>query len=168
MVSSSVGRVLAPDEVDVTVDEINESGLKIVFTNGVFDLIHPGHLATLRFAKSKGDILIVGLNSDGSVMRLKGPLRPIMGYGERAKILAGLDMVDFVVSFEEDTPARIIDQIRPHVLVKGGDYGLDDIVGRSEVESWGGVVFTVPLVQNSSTTNLVERILEKSAPRLDN
>lgn len=142
-----------------------QDGQRMAFTNGVFDLVHPGHLATLRFARSQGDYLVVGLNSDESVRRLKGSLRPLISAAERGKILSALDMVDYVVSFDEDDPGQLIQALRPEALVKGGDYTLDQIVGRREVESWGGVVHTVPLVAGRSTSDIVQRVLDKSGIR---
>jgi rfaE bifunctional protein nucleotidyltransferase chain/domain len=139
-------------------------GHRMAFTNGVFDLIHPGHVATLRYARSLGDFLVVGINSDESVRRLKGELRPLLSAEERGKILAALDMVDFVVEFGEDDPGRLIQELRPEVLVKGGDYRLDQIVGRDEVEGWGGVVRTVPLVEGRSTSDIVQRVLARCQP----
>jgi D-beta-D-heptose 7-phosphate kinase/D-beta-D-heptose 1-phosphate adenosyltransferase len=143
-------------------EEQRDSGRRVAFTNGVFDLIHPGHLATLRHARSRADALIVGINSDESVMRLKGPKRPLLSAAERGKILSALEVVDLVVEFGEDDPGRLILSLRPDVLVKGGDYTLDQIVGRREVESWGGVVETVPLVSGCSTTEIVNLVLAKA------
>lgn len=133
-------------------------GDRIVFTNGCFDLIHTGHLSLLRQAASFGDVLVVGLNSDDSVGRLKGPTRPLNNAEDRAEILTALTWVDAVVIFDEDTPLELLRVVRPDVLVKGADYRLDQVVGRDEVESWGGRVELARLVEERSTTRLVERM----------
>ncbi len=132
-------------------------GLQVVFTNGCFDLLHIGHIALLEQARRMGDRLIVAVNSDDSVRRLKGPERPLVREQDRARILAALAAVDAVVVFDETTPLRLIEAIRPDVLVKGGDYCESDVVGASEVRGWGGRVELVPLVAGCSTTNLIER-----------
>jgi D-beta-D-heptose 7-phosphate kinase/D-beta-D-heptose 1-phosphate adenosyltransferase len=131
---------------------------RVVFTNGVFDLLHPGHIDVLTAARSQGDALIVGVNSDASVRRLKGPARPIRSEAERAYVLAALEAVDAVVIFEQDTPRDLIVTIRPDVLVKGGDYTLDTVVGRQEVEGWGGKVVIIPLTPGQSTTSIIEKL----------
>ncbi|MCC6132018.1 MAG: D-glycero-beta-D-manno-heptose 1-phosphate adenylyltransferase [Acidobacteria bacterium] len=133
---------------------------RVVFTNGCFDLLHPGHVKLLTEARKLGDILIVGLNSDASVKRLKGDSRPILAEGDRAQVLGGLDAVDFVTIFEEDTPERLIEAVRPDVLVKGGDYTEDTVVGSTFVKSYGGRVALVPLVEGRSTTSMVGRMKE--------
>jgi D-beta-D-heptose 7-phosphate kinase/D-beta-D-heptose 1-phosphate adenosyltransferase len=135
-------------------------GLTFVFTNGCFDLLHAGHLHVLREAKKAGDILAVGLNSDRSVRILKGPGRPLMGEEERAELLAALDPVDFVVFFSEETPQRLIEALEPDLLVKGGDYQADQIVGAETVRRGGGGVLVVPLRQGLSTSALIEKIRE--------
>jgi D-beta-D-heptose 7-phosphate kinase/D-beta-D-heptose 1-phosphate adenosyltransferase len=135
-----------------------------VFTNGVFDLLHRGHVEYLEEARALGDRLVVGINSDASVRRLKGAERPLVPEAERAEILAALECVDLVMTFDEDTPDRLIEDVRPDVLVKGGDWPLDQIAGRAFVESYGGRVANVPLREGLSTTRIVERIREgKSA-----
>ena len=134
------------------------AGDRVVFTNGVFDLIHPGHLRYLQHARSLGDLLIVGLNSDASVRRNKGAGRPINSEGERAEVLAALDCVDGVALFDEDTPAEIIRAIQPDILVKGADWPADQIVGRDTVEARGGRVVRVAVEQGYSTTAIIERI----------
>jgi rfaE bifunctional protein nucleotidyltransferase chain/domain len=130
----------------------------VVFTNGVFDLLHPGHIDVLAHARSQGDALIVGLNSDISVRRLKGPDRPVRSEAERAYVLAALCDVDAVVTFSEDTPLALIRRLRPDILVKGGDYELGAVVGRDDVESWGGRVVIVPLRPGQSTTSIIEKL----------
>jgi len=131
---------------------------RVVFTNGVFDLLHSGHIDVLAQARAEGDALIVGLNSDTSVRRLKGPGRPIQSEGERAYVLAALSDVDVVVPFSEDTPLQLIQRLRPDVLVKGGDYEPSTVVGREQVESWGGRVVIVPLRPGRSTTSIIEKL----------
>ena len=130
---------------------------KVVFTNGVFDILHRGHVEYLDHARRLGDALVVGLNTDDSVRRLKGPARPINGEGDRALVLAALEAVDAVVLFGDDTPHRLITALLPDVLVKGGDYRAEDIVGGSEVIAAGGEVIVAPLVEGRSTTNIVQR-----------
>ena len=134
---------------------------KVVFTNGVFDLLHPGHVDVLTAARARGDSLIVGVNTDASVARLKGPGRPVRSEAERAYVLAALEAVDLVVLFEQDTPLELVRALRPDVIVKGGDYTVDSIVGASEVESWGGEVVVVPLTPGQSTTSIIEKLSGK-------
>jgi D-beta-D-heptose 7-phosphate kinase/D-beta-D-heptose 1-phosphate adenosyltransferase len=131
---------------------------RVVFTNGVFDLLHPGHVDVLLGARRSGDALVVGVNSDASVTRLKGPARPIRTIAERSYVLAALAMVDAVVPFEEDTPLELILHLRPDVLVKGGDYSEETIVGAREVHRWGGEVRVIALTPGQSTTSIVERL----------
>jgi rfaE bifunctional protein nucleotidyltransferase chain/domain len=139
---------------------LREQGRRIVFTNGVFDILHPGHLRYLQHARSLGDRLIVGLNADASVRRNKGPERPINPQDERAEVLEALACVDAVVLFEEETPDRIIKAIQPDVLVKGADWGEHAIVGRDTVEARGGKVVRVPIEQGFSTTEIIRKIRE--------
>jgi rfaE bifunctional protein nucleotidyltransferase chain/domain len=135
-------------------------GEKIVFTNGVFDLIHPGHIELLQFARAQGDILVVGVNDDASVRRLKGEKRPIFPLAERLEVLAALECVDYVVSFGEDTPLELIQALGPiDVLVKGGDYAPVEVVGKKEVEGWGGRLCLFKLAGNYSTSALIEKIV---------
>jgi rfaE bifunctional protein nucleotidyltransferase chain/domain len=133
-------------------------GRRIVFTNGVFDILHPGHLRYLQHARSLGDILVIGLNSDASVRRNKGADRPINPQEERAEVLEALECVNLVVLFDEDTPAEIIRAIQPDILVKGADWAEDAIVGRDTVEALGGRVVRVPVEPGFSTTAIIERI----------
>ena len=131
----------------------------MVFTNGVFDLLHTGHVALLEAARAEGVALVVGVNTDASVRRLgKGSERPLVPEVERARLLAALAAVDCVVLFDEDTPLALIDRLRPDVLVKGADYAREAIVGAAEVEGWGGRVVRVPLVAGKSTTDLVRKL----------
>jgi len=130
----------------------------VVFTNGCFDLLHQGHVDYLSRARDLGDILVVGLNSDASVRRLKGPTRPVSHEASRAHVLAALSAIDYVVVFEEDTPIQLIQSIKPDILVKGGDYKHDEVVGADFVESYGGHVELLSLVPGESTTRLIERM----------
>ncbi len=134
---------------------------KVVFTNGCFDLLHAGHVAYLNKAKALGDLLIVGLNSDDSVRRIKGARRPLINQQERALIISNLKAVDYVVIFEEDTPAELISIIIPDVLIKGADWAEDQIVGREIVEANGGEVITIKFVIDQSTTRIIELILNR-------
>jgi D-beta-D-heptose 7-phosphate kinase/D-beta-D-heptose 1-phosphate adenosyltransferase len=135
-------------------------GDKVVFTNGVFDLLHPGHIQLLQFAHSQGDILVIGINDDESVRRLKGKKRPIFPLAERMEVLAALACVDYVIPFEEDTPLQLIQALRRiEVLVKGGDYSSEQVVGRSEVESNGGKLCLFELADNYSSSALIEKIV---------
>ena len=131
---------------------------KIVFTNGCFDLLHPGHVDLLTRARALGDVLVVGLNSDASVRGLKGPPRPVVPWGDRALVLAGLGCVDFVTGFDDPTPLALIEAILPQVLVKGGDWPVEAIVGRDAVEAAGGNVLSLPLLPGYSTTALIKLI----------
>ncbi|HKO17159.1 MAG TPA: D-glycero-beta-D-manno-heptose 1-phosphate adenylyltransferase [Gemmatimonadaceae bacterium] len=131
---------------------------RVVFTNGVFDLLHSGHVDILLGARRQGDALVVGVNTDASVRRLKGPERPVRSTAERSYVLAALGMVDAVVAFDEDTPLALIQHLHPDVLVKGGDYTPDTIVGAPEVRAWGGAVVVVPLTPGQSTTFIIQRL----------
>ncbi len=134
------------------------NGRRVVFTNGCFDLLHPGHIRSLEYARSLGDALVVGLNSDASVRQLKGEGRPLIPEGERAEILAALECVDGVVIFDDLTPRRTIAALLPDVLVKGGDWAGDKIIGREEVEAAGGRVVSAPVVPGYSTTEILKKI----------
>jgi D-beta-D-heptose 7-phosphate kinase/D-beta-D-heptose 1-phosphate adenosyltransferase len=131
---------------------------RVVFTNGVFDLLHPGHVDVLTGARARGDALVVGVNSDASVRRLKGPDRPIRNEGERAYVLAALEAVDAVTLFDQDTPLELVRILQPDVIVKGGDYAPDTVVGADEVRSRGGEVIIIPLTLGHSTTSTIERL----------
>ena len=151
-------RLLTRAEVARKAQELREAGRTVVFTNGVFDLLHPGHVRYLQQARRLGDALIVGLNADASVRRNKGPERPINPELERAELIAALECVDAVVLFDEDTPAQIIRAVQPDVLVKGADWPADQIVGRDTVEARGGRVERIAVEQGHSTTAIVEKI----------
>lgn len=147
-------------ELREIVDKAKAAGEKVVFTNGCFDLLHRGHLHLLREAKKLGDLLIVALNSDSSVKKIKGPRRPIFPQAERAELIAALEMVDYATIFDDPDPRRIIKALMPHVLVKGGDWK-DNIVGREIVEESGGKVTHVPYLEGYSTTHVIERMRKK-------
>ena len=147
------------------IENWKKEGKKIVFTNGCFDIIHAGHVDYLEKAKSLGDILVVGLNSDESVKRLKGENRPVNPQEYRKKVLQALKPVDIVIIFNEDTPERLIKEVKPDVLVKGGDYTIDNIVGADFVMSYGGKVLTIDFVYDVSTSKIIEKIGEKNQNR---
>jgi len=150
--------VMTVEQLLTAVEDARAEGEKIVFTNGCFDILHAGHVTYLEQARAQGDRLVVAVNDDGSVSRLKGPGRPINSVDRRMAVLAGLEAVDWVVCFSEDTPENLLAQVRPDVLVKGGDYGVDQVVGAELVKVYGGVVKVLGLVENSSTTAIVEKI----------
>ena len=153
--------VLGLEQLLLAIEDARAHGEKIVFTNGCFDILHAGHVTYLEQARAQGDRLIVGVNDDASVTRLKGVGRPINSVDRRMAVLAGLGAVDWVVSFAEDTPERLLEQVRPDVLVKGGDYGVEQVVGAQIVKAYGGEVRVLGLVENSSTTAIVEKIRQK-------
>jgi len=153
-----LGRVVAQDELIVLVAEAKRNGRRVVFTNGCFDLLHPGHIRCLEQARALGDLLIVAINSDASVRNLKGDGRPVIPQDERAEVVAALAAVDYVVIFDALTPRNLIARLLPDVVVKGGDWRPDEIVGREEVEAAGGQVVSVPLEPGYSTTEILERI----------
>jgi len=135
-----------------------DAGRRIVFTNGCFDILHPGHVRLLQQARGFGDLLVLGLNSDESVHRLKGAGRPILNLVERVQVLAALRPVDVLAAFDEDNPLALIQRVRPAILVKGGDWTVDQVIGRAEVEGWGGRVEIIPLLEGLSTSELLRRI----------
>jgi len=153
-----LGQVASQDELILHVAERKRNGQRIVFTNGCFDLLHPGHIRVLEAARALGDALVVAINSDASVRRIKGNGRPVIPENERAEILAALEAVDYVTVFDEPTPRKLIARVLPDVLAKGSDWGPDEVVGREEVEAAGGRVVSIPLEPGYSTTNLIERI----------
>lgn len=152
-----MGRVLSAAALVRALARDRRDGRRIVFTNGCFDLLHAGHLRLLETARAAGGVLVVGVNADGSVRRLKGPGRPLIPARERAELLAGLRAVTYVALFGEATPRRLIRRIRPDVLVKGADYGEHEIVGAREVKAWGGRVLRVPLVRGRSTSAIIRK-----------
>jgi rfaE bifunctional protein nucleotidyltransferase chain/domain len=152
--------VLTLEEAILRFGREKRNGRRVVFTNGCFDLLHPGHIRSLELAREMGDVLIVGLNSDASVRQLKGEGRPVIAERERAEILAAFESVDAVVIFDDLTPRDVIARLLPDVLVKGGDWPGDQIVGREEVEAAGGRVVSIPVVPGYSTTAILEKIRE--------
>jgi len=149
--------MLTIDEAAAFVARAKAAGKRVVFTNGVFDLLHPGHVRYLTTARSLGDVLVVGVNSDRSVRENKGPSRPIIPESERAELLEALAVVDAAVVFDQATPKDIIDRLRPDVLVKGADWAADSIVGRETVEAGGGTVVRVPIEQGWSTSEIIRK-----------
>lgn len=150
--------MLLPGDVRDARARLRQSGKRLVFTNGCFDLLHVGHVRYLAAARALGDALLVAINSDRAVRELKGAGRPIMNESERAEMLAALSAVTYVTVFDEDSPRALIAALLPDVLVKGGDYALDEIHGREEVEAAGGRVLALPFIEGASTTSLIERI----------
>jgi D-glycero-beta-D-manno-heptose 1-phosphate adenylyltransferase len=153
-----IEKILTPEQMLGERERLRAGGVQLVFTNGVFDLLHVGHVRYLAQASELGDALLVAINSDRSVRELKGPDRPIFNEAERAEILAALRHVDYVTIFDDISPRSLIARLLPDVLVKGGDYGLDQIHGREEVEAAGGKVISLPFVEGASTTSLIERM----------
>ncbi len=147
-------KILGPRSLAKWLSAARQAGKRIVFTNGCFDILHAGHVSVLEFSRSKGDELVVGLNSDASVRRLKGPTRPVNTQADRALVLAALESVSAVCIFDEDTPYNLIKQVRPDVLVKGGDYKTDEIVGREFAKK----VVRFPLLKGRSTTNIIKKV----------
>lgn len=152
-----MGQFCSRSEIEAKLSSVR-SGQKIVFTNGCFDLLHVGHVRYLQEARRLGDLLVVGLNADASVKRLKGPTRPLKSEHDRAEILAALGCVDFTTLFEEDTPENLIKMIKPDILVKGGDWKIDQITGGPFVQSYGGQVMSLQFVEGKSTTNIVNKM----------
>jgi len=158
------GSVLSLHEAILRFGREKRNGRRVVFTNGCFDLLHPGHIETLEKARNLGDALVVGVNSDRSVREMKGAGRPIVPERERAEVLAALECVDAVVIFDEPTPREIVAALSPDMLVKGGDWASDQIIGRAEVERAGGRVVSVPVLAGYSTSAMVEKIRKLDAP----
>lgn len=154
---SALPKVLSGNNLEQAIADFKKAGKKIVFTNGCFDLLHIGHVRYLEQAKSLGDILIVGINTDASVRELKGPTRPIQNENDRAEILASLKAVDHTVLFGEQTPINLIKQVKPDVLVKGGDWKIEQIVGWDFVQNYGGTVKSLQFIHGRSTTNIIEK-----------
>ena len=158
-----MGKIVSQEELVQLAAREKRAGRRVVFTNGCFDLIHPGHVRCLADARALGDILVVAVNSDRSVRGNKGPERPLVGERDRAEVLAALASVDYVTIFDEPTPRELISRVLPSVLVKGADWPLDQVAGREEVEAAGGRVVSIPLAPGYSTTNLVQRIRNAGA-----
>lgn len=160
-------KIMTWDQARSLVESAHRDGRRAVFTNGCFDLLHVGHLRYLTDARSLGDMLIVGLNSDRSVREIKGATRPITPVDQRAEVLSGLSVVDAVVVFDQPDPLKLIAHLQPDVLVKGGDWPIDRIIGRDVVEVRGGRVLTIPLTPGVSTTEIIQRILSLNPQRPD-
>jgi len=156
----SAAKFQPPSVLAETVAQLQRAGKTVVFTNGCFDILHPGHIHTLTQAKALGDVLLVGINSDASVKHLKGERRPILSETERAVIISALAVVDYVTVFDEDTPLELIKLLQPDILVKGGDWSPEAVVGKEVVERNGGRVAVIPYQEGFSTTDIIERILE--------
>jgi rfaE bifunctional protein nucleotidyltransferase chain/domain len=152
-------KIIQPDQLPATLAQWRFKGKKLVFTNGCFDLLHPGHIDYLCRARDLGDLLVIGLNTDDSVRRLKGPSRPILDEVSRGLILASLSFVDAVILFDEDTPIELIRTVQPDILVKGGDYKAENVVGYDLVTGQGGQVIILPFVEGFSTTSIEQKIL---------
>ena len=156
-------KILALEALQEKLQALRRKGHRIVFTNGCFDILHVGHLRYLTAARQEGDLLVVGLNSDRSVAVIKGPRRPIVPAEQRAEILSGLKCIDFITLFDEPDPFNLVRLIRPDVLVKGGDWPEDQIIGADIVKADGGKVVRVPLIKGNSTTAIIEKILKNYA-----
>ena len=154
-----IEKILTPEQMLRERQRLREAGRRLVFTNGVFDLLHVGHVRYLAQARALGDALLVAINSDRTVRELKGPDRPIFNQAERAEILAALRFVDYVTVFDDISPRSLIAELLPDVLVKGGDYQLDQIHGREEVEAAGGNVISLPFVEGASTTDIIKKMI---------
>jgi len=160
-----IGKILSQDELLGMREGLRAAGKTLVFTNGVFDLLHVGHVRYIAAARALGDALVVAVNSDGAVRKLKGEGRPIVNEHERAEILAALRQVDFVTIFDDESPRSLIARLLPDVLVKGGDYRLDEIHGREEVEAAGGRVVSLPFIPGASTTSILDRMSQSKGGR---
>ena len=153
-----MNKILERNALKNELEELRKKGKKIAFTNGCFDILHVGHVRYLREAKKTADVLVLALNSDSSVRSIKGEKRPILNENERAEILAALEFVDFITIFEELTPLELIVCLQPDILIKGGDWPEEKIIGREEVKKWGGRVAIIPEIEGKSTTNIVDKI----------
>lgn len=153
-----MNKVLERKKLKEKVEALRKNGKKIAFTNGCFDILHVGHIRYLSEAKKTADILILALNSDTSVRTIKGEKRPFVPEEERAEVLAALECIDFITIFHELTPLELINYLKPDILIKGGDWPEDKVVGREEVKKWGGRVLLIPEIKGKSTTNIVEKI----------
>jgi D-beta-D-heptose 7-phosphate kinase/D-beta-D-heptose 1-phosphate adenosyltransferase len=152
-------KILSREALKKEVEQLRRAGRKIVFTNGCFDILHVGHVRYLREARRAGDVLILALNSDASVRAIKGDRRPLVPEGERADVAASLESVDYVTLFDELTPLELIEYLQPDIIVKGGDWAEENVVGRDAIKKWGGSVMIIPETPGASTTNIVEKIM---------
>jgi rfaE bifunctional protein nucleotidyltransferase chain/domain len=153
-----MNKILERETLRNKLEELRNKGKKIAFTNGCFDILHVGHVRYLREAKKTADVLVLALNSDSSVRSIKGEERPLVPENERAEVLSALEFIDFITIFPELTPLELINYLKPDVLIKGGDWPEEKVVGREEVKKWGGRVAIIPEVEGKSTTNIVEKI----------
>ena len=159
-------KIKTKEDLRKIIGDLKTKGKRIVFTNGCFELLHIGHIRYLEEAKALGDILVVGINSDQSIHRIKGPYRPILPEEERAEVLSGLGCVDYITIFDEVDPLELISFLQPHILVKGGDWTKETTIGKEVVEGLGGKVVILPFVQGASTSNLIETILKRYEKRI--
>ncbi len=160
-----IGKIKNLSQMKTVIGRLKKEGRRVVFTNGCFDILHVGHIRYLQKARGKGDVLVVGLNTDRSVRIIKGEKRPIVPEKERAEVLAALECVDYIILFSEPDPLRLISALKPHVLVKGADWPKAKIVGREVVEETGGCIVRVPLVRGASSTGVIERIVRVYCPK---
>jgi len=154
-----MSKIYSREKLKEELDRHRTRGEKVVFTNGCFDILHVGHTRYLREARKMGDVLVLALNSDTSVRAIKGEHRPLISEDERADVVASLESVDYVIIFNEHTPLELIEYLKPDILVKGGDWKEENVVGRESVEKWGGRVVIIPEVRGASTTNIIERLI---------
>jgi len=154
-------KIKSPKALKAIISGRGKKAERVVFTNGCFDILHYGHVKYLEDARRKGDLLIVAVNSDNSVKRLKGPKRPLCSLRDRMRVLAGLSSVDYIVPFKEDTPAEIIEYLKPDILIKGADYKIEDIAGKEIVKSYGGIVKRVEFLKGFSVTSLINKIIRR-------
>lgn len=145
-------------EIKKIARKLREENKKIVFTNGCFDILHSGHIKLLKKAKGLGDVLIVGLNTDSSVKKIKGKNRPVINEKQRLEVLSAIEFIDYIVPFNQITPKKLIEIIKPDIIVKGGDYKKEEVVGKETVEKYGGIIYIFPLVKNISTTEIIKKI----------
>lgn len=155
-----INKIMRKEELKKELEALRRQGRKIAFTNGCFDILHVGHVRYLREAKKTADVLILALNSDISVRTIKGEKRPLVPQDERADVVAALESIDYVTLFDEPTPLELIEYLRPDVLIKGGDWAEENIVGRNAVKSWGGRVVVIPETEGASTTNIIDKVLK--------
>lgn len=159
-----MNKILDRNTLKNELDPLRKKGKKIAFTNGCFDILHIGHVRYLREAKKTADILVLALNSDASVKKIKGEKRPLVPQKDRAEIMAALEFIDFVTIFDETTPLELINLLKPDVLIKGGDWAQDKVVGRDEIKKWGGKLTLIPEIKGKSTTSIVDKIKQVYSP----
>ncbi len=159
-----MNKILDRNTLENELDALRKKGKKIAFTNGCFDILHIGHVRYLREAKKTADILVLALNSDSSVKKIKGEKRPLVPQEDRAEIMAALEFIDFVTIFDETTPLELINLLKPDVLIKGGDWAEDKVVGRDEIKKWGGKLTLIPEINGKSTTSIVDKIRQVYSP----